>query len=144
MTKAILSIFCAIIIIIGCQKSEPSLIYPRGEMLELSDSTGWNYIMKAIDSQDRICQYYRKTMETMEWILHDEVPSQGGKFSFTTQNGNTIKIDNLKSNIMIFTDYIDVLEVRVLTDSVLNNTIIVVSSKIKESASKKSLQSDDN
>ncbi len=143
MTKAILSICCATIIIFGCQKSEPSLIYPHGEMVELSDTTGWNHIMKTSDSQDQICQYYKKTMETMQWTLHNEVPSHGGNLSFTTQSGKPIEINNLKSRIMIFTDYHDVLEVRVLTDSVSNNTIIIVSSKIKESASKKSSQPDD-
>ncbi len=142
MTKVILSI-CCVIIIIGCQKSEPSLIYPRGEMVELSDSTGWNYIMKTSDPQDQICQYFKKTMTAMEWTLHNEVPSHGGNLSFITQSGISIEINNLKSNILIFTDYYDVLEVRVLTDSMSNNTIIVVSSRIKQSASKKSSKPDD-
>ena len=135
MIKTILSLCCIILFITGCQKSEPSLIYPRGEMVELSDNTGWNYIIKATDSQNRICRYYKKTMETMGWTLHNEVPTQGGTLSFTTRNGVPIEIKNLKSNILIFTDYHDVLEVRVLTDSISINTMIVVSSKIKESAS---------
>jgi hypothetical protein len=112
-------------------------------MVELSDSTGWNYIMKATDSPERICRYYKKTMETMGWTLHNEVPSQGGTLSFATRNGVPIEVKNLQSNVMIFTDYRDLLEVRVLTDTVSNNTVIVVSSKLKQSASKQPSVPDD-
>jgi hypothetical protein len=83
-------------------------------------------------------------METMEWTLHNEVPSQSGNLSFTTPSGVPMQINNLKSNIMIFTDYHDVLEVRVLSDSVSGNTVIVMSSKIKESASKQTSQPEEN
>ena len=137
MTKLILSI-CCVIIFIGCHQSEPSLIYPRGNMVEISDSTGWNYIIETTDSPDRICQYYNKAMAKMKWILHNEIANQGGHLSFSTPNGKPITINNLKSRVMIFTDYYNVLEVRVLTDSLSNNTILVVSSKIGKSATKPS------
>lgn len=111
--------------------------------MELSDSTGWNYIMKTTDPPERIYRYYMKTMKTIGWTLHNEVPSQGGTLSFTTQKGVPIEVKNLKSNILIFTDYRNLLEIRVLTDSISNETIIVVSSKLKESASKQTTAHDD-
>ena len=130
----VFNIFCWLLT--GCAPRQPALIYPRGKMVELADSTGNNYILETSDSPERICRYFKKVMEKTDWRLHNETPSAGGTTTFTTPRGVDITVNNTQSRVLVFTDYKNLKEVRVLTDSVTHNSVIVVSSNVMEASSK--------
>jgi hypothetical protein len=140
MTKIILRALIILIfcwwLVSGCSPRQPALIYPRGKMVELADSTGNNYILETSDSPNRICQYFKKVMGKIDWKLERETPSAGGTTTFTTPLGVEMNVDNTLSRVLLFTDYRNLKEVRVLTDSVSHNSVIVVSSNVMEASSK--------
>ena len=135
MKRTLLFLVCCWLVV-GCAPRRPALIYPRGRMVELADSTGNNYILETSDSPDRICRYFKKVMEKMNWKLHNEVPSAAGTTTFTTPKGIEMSINNTQSRVLVFTDYKDLKEVRVLTDSVTHHSVVVVSSNVMEASSK--------
>jgi hypothetical protein len=102
----------------------------------LADSTGQNYVLETRDSQDRISKYFMKAFDKMHWRLFREAASAGGTTSFTTPKEIEVKVENTQAHSMIFTNNQDLMEVRVLTDSVAHHSIVVVSSKVMEATSK--------
>jgi hypothetical protein len=76
----------------------------------------------------------------MDSRLHNETPSAGGTTTFTTPRGVGITVNNTQSRVLMFTDYKNLKEVRILTDSVTHHSVLVVSSKVMESNSKCGVQ----
>lgn len=120
----------------ACAPRQSALIYPRGKMIELADSTGQNYILETRDLQDRIGKYFMKVYNKMDWKLFREAQTAGGTTTFTTPKGTEVKVENTQAHSMMFTNNQDLMEVRVLTDSVAHHSIVVVSSKVMEATSK--------